>query len=103
MNRLSATAAVLVLCASGLAAAQQAPPPEQDPGANATPPAPSTMPQDPAPSAASPSQSDPSAGVTDKKAQLKDCITQQRTNDPQMSEAAAKKVCKAAVNGAPQN
>ena len=95
MNRVSAALALTALLAGGVAAAQTTSPPPQQP--------PSTTTEEPSNTTASP-QSAPNPGVTtDKKAQMKDCITQQRSSDPQLSERDAKKLCKAAVNGSPQS
>ena len=89
MKRLSATLAVIGLLGGGAVMAQTPPPP----------------PEEPAPSTMAPSTPDPgttsSSDKKEQKEQMKDCINQQRANDPQLSKHDAKKVCKTAVEGAP--
>jgi hypothetical protein len=100
MRGLSATLAVIALLGSGAVMAQTAPPP-QEPSSPPSTMGPST--DDPG-TATAPSSSHSAPGSTsDKKAQMKDCMTQQRANNPQLSKSDAKKVCKAAVEGAPQS
>jgi Spy/CpxP family protein refolding chaperone len=99
MNRTSATLALIALLAGGVAVAQTPPASSQQPPSSTMPP---TSEDQGTTTAPSPSQSAPNS-TTDKKAQLKDCITAQRTNDPQLSERDAKKLCKAAVSGSPQS
>ena len=99
MKGLSATLAVFALLGSGAVMAQTSPPP-QEPSSPPSTMGPST--DDPGTTTApSSSQSAPSS-ATDEKAQMKDCMTQQRANNPQLSKSDAKKVCKTAVEGAPQ-
>jgi Spy/CpxP family protein refolding chaperone len=103
MKRVSTALALIALFAGGVAAAQTPPPSSQQPSPSSM--APTT--EDPGTTTTAPSSSSQAApdsgATTDQKAQMKGCITQQRANDPQLSERDAKKVCKAAVKGSPQS
>ena len=110
MNRLSTAFAVLALIAGSVAVAQT---PSQDPTSpsgtpsnvdpSATAPVPSTsVPSTSDQSTAQPAQSGDTSGASNGKAHpkalIKDCVAQQRANNPQMSKHDATKACKDQVN-----
>jgi len=90
VNRLSGTFALIALAAASVVAAQT----------SAQPQAPSATPSTQEPSSTAPvpstSQPTPSADTNSKSAQkamVKNCVAQQRSNNPQMSKSDAQKVC----------
>jgi hypothetical protein len=97
MSRLAGTFALIGLLASGVVAAQsmQTSPASQYPSSTA-PATSATQPQE------SGSTNSASTGKADKKAQLKDCVAQQRANNPQMSKHDATKTCKSQMNSSSQ-
>lgn len=99
MKRISATLAMIALLGSGAVVAQTPPPPPEQPGQSTM--APSTR-ESGATTGPSYSQAAPSS-TSDRKAQMKSCISQQRASNPQLSEHEAKKACKASLSGASQS
>ena len=106
MNRLTAISSVIMLIAGSVAVAQSAPESPQ-----ATPPgsAPAGQYPDPGSTAPSSSSQDMPRGSTSNgttksatRAQLKSCVSEQRTSNPSMSKHDAKKYCETQLNGAPQ-
>ena len=98
MRRVTGTLALIMLAATGIAAAQMTPSQTQ-------PPAGSTPPQQypsQSPSSAQPSSSMSSSGKATQKQQIKDCIAQQKANNTSMSKHEMKKYCESQV-GSPQS
>lgn len=94
MNRISGTFAVIAMAVAGVAAAQTTP--------QSTPPS-DTMPssQYPASPSSSSSQSteDLSSARAEKRVQMKDCLAQQKANNPGMSKHDMKRACKNQLSG----
>ena len=84
MNRLSATFALVALLAGGVVGAQTPASPDTTPSAS-----------QPKPSATQNSQSG-------KEAQMKQCLANERANNPQISEQAATEACKEQLNRSPR-
>jgi hypothetical protein len=69
-------------------AAGQSPPPESATSQSSTPSSQSAQPSS-------------EATASEKKAVVKDCVAQQRANDPRMSEQAATKSCEEKIGKSP--
>jgi hypothetical protein len=107
VNRLTAISSVVMLIAGSVAVAQSAPEPPQ-----AAPPESTPAGQYPDPGSTAPpssSQDMPRGSSTNgttkaaTRAQIKSCVSEQRTNNPSMSKHDAKKYCETQLNSAPQN
>lgn len=100
MYRLSAVFVLLGLAAGAAAAAQstQATPPASTPPGQypASSNAPASTPQTPS----GPASNGASKSAT--RSQLQDCMKEQRTNNPSMSQSDIKKYCESQLNSAPQ-
>lgn len=103
MNRVPLTLTLIGLLAGGAAVAQTS---QSQTSPSSQPSQSSQYPSGPASSSdssQSSSQSDQSSGSNSEGKAMKDCVAQQRANNPQISKRDAKKTCKAQMGSSKSN